>query len=349
MATFISTKRQEQMDRKQLVQGSIDLFDREYAYNYLTSVLIGRAPRNLNNVAYPQGATSILYTEYGTHDGTVTRIGRNEIGFNARRAKRTHTLKRNKGSSSAAMSKRFNSHLVEDTLQSAFLFYWQNRNEKQWLQSLQGETIEQSKLRITRLTCRHILQDTFEYDRVRAGNGDSKRKHSASSFAALRDNSDMLSAETIAENLAEMLAKGNKKTERIVLATIRKTNKKKCLARALKCSRPTLDKILSTLTLEPHVEEKSTVPFTTMTPIGQKPDNFKPAKIATVPVATVPVATVPVALQTWTQLELTQKETARDCYLIRARLETVETVDRTDEYFRGRWLQAIHHYRQLTK
>ena len=365
MVSFQSTRKQEQTDRAAMIRDvkPADLFNRAHAHNYLVSILIGRAPKAKDN--------NYLDTTIRTLTPLLSRGRRKNGSLSPKRDPRKHTRKDRKGSSSGHMSKRYNTHLVEDTLQSAFLFYWENRETKEYLQHIDhGEkTIrerfaarQESSKRITRLCCRAELLATFKQGRIESAKGaragqENKFKHSPSSFAALKNNDDMLSAETICDILAEKLANGCPKTARIVRATMAKTNKKKCLARALKCSRPTLDARLGQLSLESELTKKQTVSFLSPSPIGKAPLTYKP--VATVPALPLPVA-LPL-LSPWSKQE--QEETRALSLIIRARLQEqanratwkqeqeeragLPVVDRTDEYARGNYIRAIFAYRKL--
>lgn len=250
-----TTRTQETLDRALLVKGASpqNLFNREYGYNYLCAVLIGRAPKNLDNVSYPQGATSHLCTMTTDKNGAPVRLARNEIAHGARRARKTHTRKSEKGSSSSSQGKRYALHQVEDTLQSAFLHYWENR-DKEFFHVGQGETQEQASARITRKCCRNKLMDNF---RRMAIEKRALKLISSRAFSLMKNNDDMLSAETLCDTLAEMLSDGNAKQARIIRATMAKTTKIKCLARAMKCHRNTVNNRLSAITLETDIQETS--------------------------------------------------------------------------------------------
>jgi hypothetical protein len=312
--SFMSVRKQENLDRQNLTRNAspVDLFNRAHGYNYLVAVLVGKTPKRKQA---PDVYDQIIKS-------TVDANRQFVFGNKRIRAKKTHTLKRNKGSSSSHLSKRFALHLVEDCLQSAFLFYWENRSTKTYLQHTQG-TREEASQRITRLCCRAALLEQFRKDRIRSArgaHGENKFRHSIKSFAALKNNDDMLLSEEVCDTLAEKLGNDDPKITRIVRATMGKTSKKKCLARALRCSRPTLDAQLKKYkkSVQQYFvkgKEKQTVAFLPMAPIGQAPETFKP--IATVP-SVVPGFVMPIA--PWARQEQEQEETATLSTIIRARM-----------------------------
>lgn len=257
MASFQVQRKQEQADRLALTSGvrPVDLFNRAHGYNYLASILIGKAPKS-------KGIPDV-------YDSIVADVAskRRQFTFGNKRkkAKRTHTRKRDKGSSSSAMSKRYNSHLVEDCLQTAFLYYWENRDRKPWLQHHDNPDTtlrqrftarKQSSARVTRLCCRSILLNSFKRRSIEMK---ANKQWSVTARRLYLDNADTLSAETLCDDLANILANGNPRLAAIVRATMAKTSKRKCLARALRCSRPTLNTRLAAITLETPVDTSSKI------------------------------------------------------------------------------------------
>jgi len=372
MSTYNVQKNAELLNRKTLsVQPeNVNLFNMSHGLNYLTALLMGSAPKS-------KGAPDIYdqITAHFPHNSALTpglnrgskkskKTGK--VSYSPKKDRRTHTRKENKGSSSSHLGQKYNSHLVDDMLQSAFLYYWENRAEKEYLNVQErdnkdnGKTIEENaRARITRFACRHVLFHHFsdisvERENLKKIHGSRKDYFSTVEGSIFSDSQDMLQAEKTCDNVASLLANGNKRLERIVRLTMGKTNKKKCLARALRCSRPTLDarldeiiqadkcgaaqwssekrnvsKKIGTLASVPHTMKKAS-------PIESAPSSFLPVHVATVPVATVPVATVPVALSLGQARNMEYKQAReqarKDIFRAANKCEYIPVASRGKEY-----------------